>query len=225
MPTAPPKLTRLPLTSAEVLESSYLPLSHACMSECKQAAQLMGAFYQSKNWPTFYDPLEVYAAAAQLPLRTAKRNIKVLVQHGWLDRHGRQGASNGGRKRRTVTYTATEKARKQKRPFAQLPLWAADHLKTWGERALFACIVNRSQCKKRVAGETMGDEDFAENMQEPYTIETMMRHTGLCRQAVIDAKERLSECARPLIVLVDCEWSRAHYIYLNDEMSVPWPWF
>ena len=170
----------------EVIRDDYLPLSRLAMSEVGPAAQTLAAIDRicgGKRGGRTFAAQEHIAEAAWLPARTVRKHLPKLVAKGWIVNHGREPLKNRWRRRRTCTYTLTDKAVNHKAPYGVLPRWAAEYLPKWSERAIYSLLAAQWLLIEKIAE----DGDGCADDRIELSLTTAQRMTGLTRPSVCRA--------------------------------------
>ncbi|NQT17322.1 MAG: hypothetical protein HQ582_31500 [Planctomycetes bacterium] len=196
----------------DALELPWLRLPIAAMADVGPAVQTLGGLLQLTIRETFV-PLSTIANEAHVPLTTAKKHLRTLHDHGWINNKGRQ-ESRAGYLRRTNTIAVTRKTRDNLKPYAVLPWWACCNINfgrasirlPWGARAVLSIIMAKlaGLAKSAKEEECLGydGENLAETIDEMtkgYTAErfefgllTLEKQTGMSHMAIAKAKRWLS---------------------------------
>lgn len=204
------------MTLGDGLFDDYLVLPRLAMNQVGAAAQTLGAVYRLTNNNLFHQ-VERVAEVASLKPPTCRRHFTRLCQSGWMKKIGRQ-------RRRTVTYKLTDTAKIEKRPYGALPRWAAAALGSWSGRAVFSLMVSRHRLIDEQGIDMCGDRSF-------FSIEHLMRDTGLSRPSVVSAKQQLE--ARGLVYFdrdgnfelnTECQLATPDNVAMSSEDTDGIPW-
>lgn len=199
--------TREEISLLASLDLEWIKLPTAAVLDVGPAAQTLGGLLKLDPKETFR-AIEANAQAARVPITTCKRHRVKLAKGGWIINTGRQKTPAGTRKRRTCTIEITAKTNVAKREYLFLPWWACCRIErigrlTWAAKVLLAVVMSRFASLKaaieRQDGTGLDADEFwatLENMggndQFRFSLDRLERDTGLHRESIVDAKERLA---------------------------------
>jgi len=179
------------LTAAELRDlTGYLKLPHAAMVDVGSAARLLGVVFELADAQAreTYARVEKIAETALIPTRTAEKQLRKLVKHGWLEHRGRRRPARGVRRRRTVTYRLTKKALTHRSPYAVWPRWLAG----WKDLPPAAHLVYAVILSRHCLVETKEEDYGCLDGRRSISYSELQRCTGLARASISDALSRLS---------------------------------
>lgn len=202
--TATIEIQQITLLDSQCGEWLKLPL--AAMRDAGPATQTLGGLLKITSKET-YSSAEAIARSSRLPLKTVRKQLVVLAEHGWITNAGRERTRRGA-PRRTCTIRVTKKTRDAVNDFGVLPWWASCRTRkgklSWSARAVLSVVIARLMALRKTVIEqdgmadmdaddvwgtiaNMGDED-----RFRFSLERLERDTGLSRPAIVNAKRELA---------------------------------
>jgi hypothetical protein len=182
------------------LEREALLLPLTCVRECGPAAQTLAGLRKVTSRETYVSAQSI-AAKSRVPLRTVRRHLITLAEHGWIENAGRE-KTRSGRARRTNTIRLSRRCSTEWKPYGILPWYVCGPVHRvgtvpWSAKVLLSIVLGRLASLKsgsdveddeelEAAIENMGGEDrFA------WSLSDLQRITGLTRESIVIAKRWL----------------------------------
>ncbi len=195
------------ISLVDSLSQEWIKLPLKVIKDVGPAVQTLGGLLKVTNKETFIQAATI-AGHARLPVGTVRKHLVTLDQDGWILNKGRQ-ETRRGRLRRTSTIAVTAKTRDNLNPYGVLPWWACCSIGrvgklNWATKAVLSVIMARLMSLKGAVEQqdghgcdaddvmgsiaNMGDED-----RFRFSLDYLVRQTGLGRKAIVDAKCRLAK--------------------------------
>jgi hypothetical protein len=204
-PVGAAELSAERLSLLDSLTGEWLKLPLRAMQEVGPAAQTLAGLLAMTHQETFCTVADI-AARARVPLGTARKHLRNLVERGWVQNDGR-GYTRSGRPRRTCTWKLTKKSIEALENYGILPWWACGSIwgigrMPWAAKAVL-CVVMVRLCGLKAAierqdGHGLDTGDFRvsiENMggdeRWGFALRRLTALTGLTRHSALVAKRWL----------------------------------
>ena len=187
------------------IRANSLKLPEAAVRDVGPAAQTLGGILKLSLTSTFAATDKI-ASASLLPVKTVRKHLLTLQEHGWITNNGREPARSG-RARRTCTIRTTVKTQEAVKKYYPLLLWTAltPVGKQWCSRVLWAVVVRRWLELRVGIINTFCDRPFQEhelpkhldsvggNDRFEFSLSKLQEMTGLSRDSIITGKRILTE--------------------------------
>jgi hypothetical protein len=191
------------ISLVESLEREALLLPLKCVRECGPAAQTLAGLRKVTSRET-YVAAQSIADTSRVPLRTVRRHLITLAEHGWIENAGRE-KTRSGRARRTNTIRLSRRCSTEWKPYGILPWWVSGPVHRvgtvpWSAKVLLAIVLGRLASLK--AGADVEDDEDDEEVQAAieemggedrfaWSLSDLQRITGMTRDSIVTAKRFL----------------------------------
>jgi hypothetical protein len=219
------------------LDGEWLKLPLDVMRDVGPAVQTLGGLLKLTLGET-YVRAALIAGKARVPLPTARKHLKALADHEWIENAGR-GRTRYGAPRRTCTLriaARTHEALKHDGDliYGVLPWWACCTVSgvgrlSWASRAVLSIVMARLMALRAAVDrndghgcdaldtwgsiENLGGEDrFA------FSLSRLVRETGLTRESLVAAKRELAQ--HKIIAWRDNTDGRADILWPSEDFRV-----